>query len=70
MDEIKYNNLMSEKYKTTRNYLNYDQHLLALVSTVGDCVLILEFASLICVPVGITSSAVQILQKSQNISQL
>ena len=51
---------MSEKYTRTCKYLNYDEHLLILVSTVTGCVSTPTFASLVCVPVGITSSAVQI----------
>ena len=57
LDEIKHNDLMSEKHKKTCKYLNYVEHLLILVSTVTDCVSISAFASLVCVPVGITSSA-------------
>ena len=49
---------MSKKYKKTCKYLNYVEHLLFLVSTVTTCVLISAFASLACVPVGITSSTV------------
>ena len=49
---------MSEKYKKTCKYLNYVEHLLILVSTIICCVSISAFASLVCVPVGITSSAV------------
>ena len=49
---------MNEKYKKTCKYLNYLQHLLILASTVTGCVSISAFASLVCVPVGITSSAV------------
>ena len=41
-------------------YLNYVEHLLILASTVTGCVSISAFASLICVPVGIASSAVVI----------
>ena len=51
---------MSEKYKKTCKYLNYVEHLLILVSTVIGCISISAFASLVCVPVGITSSAVEI----------
>ena len=51
---------MSEKYKKTCKYLNYVEHLFILVSTVTGCVSISAFASLVCVPVGITSSAVGI----------
>ena len=58
LDEINHNALMSEKYKKTRKHLNYVEHLLILVSTVTDCVSISAFASLVCVPVGIASSAV------------
>ena len=34
LDEIKHNDLMSEKYKKTCKYLNYVEHLLILFSTV------------------------------------
>ena len=51
---------MSQKYKKTCNYLNYVEHLLILASTTTGCVSISAFASLGCVPVGITSSAVGI----------
>ena len=51
---------MSEKYKKICNYLNYVEHLLILVSTVTGCVSISAFASLVAIPVGITSSAVGI----------
>ena len=34
LDEIKHNDLMSEKYKKKCKYLNYVEHLLILVSTV------------------------------------
>ena len=60
LKEIKHNDLMSEKYKKTYNYLNYVEHLLILVSTVTGYVSISAFASLVCVPVGITTSAVGI----------
>ena len=49
---------MCEKYKKTCGYLNYDERLLILVSAVTGCFSISAFASLACVPVGITSSAV------------
>ena len=60
LEEIKHNDLMSEKYKKTCKYLNYVEHLLILVSTVTGCVSISAFTSLVCVPVGITSSSVGI----------
>ena len=58
LEEIKNNDLMSGKYKKTYEYLNHVEHLLILVSTVTVCVSISAFASLVCVPVGIRSSAV------------
>ena len=51
---------MSEKYKKTRKYLNYVQHLLILVSTVTGCVSVAAFASLVCVPSWLASFAVGI----------
>ena len=72
LDEIKHNDLMSQKYKKTQKYLNCVKHLLILVSTVTGYVSISPFASLVCVPVDITSATVEIksLQKSKSISQL
>ena len=57
LEEIKHNNIMSEKYKMTCNYLNYIDHLLILVSTSTGCVSISAFSLLVCVPIGITNSA-------------
>ena len=51
---------MSEKYKKTCKYLIYVEHLLILVSTVTGCASISAFASLIAIPVGITTSSVGI----------
>ena len=51
---------MSEKYKKTCKYLNSVENLFLLVSTVFGCVSISAFASLLCVPGGITSYAVGI----------
>ena len=52
---------MSEKYKKICEYLYYAEHLLnILASTVTGCVSIPAFPSLVCVPVGITNSAVGI----------
>ena len=51
---------MSEKYKKACKYLNYVEHLPILVSTVTGCVSVSAFASLVCVPVGISSFAVGI----------
>ena len=58
IDEIKHNDLMSEKYKNTRNYLNYFEKFFILVSAVTGCVSVSTFASLVRVPVSITSSGI------------
>ena len=75
LDEIKHNDLMSEQYKKICKYLNYVKKLLVLVSTVTGCISVSAFASLVCVPVGITSSSVgkkfvKSLQELKSISQL
>ena len=44
----------------TCKYLSYVEHLLILVSILTGCVSISAFASVVCVPVGITSSVVGI----------
>ena len=49
---------MREKCKKTSKHLNYVEHLLILVSAITSCVTISTFASLVCVLVGIVSSAV------------
>ena len=75
IDETR-NDLMNEKHEKTLNYLNYVENLLNLASTITGCISISEFASLVCVPAGIRSSAVsylkivQSLQESKSISQL
>ena len=51
---------MSKKYKKTCKYLNHVEHLLILASPITSCVSVSVFALLVCVPVGITSSAVGI----------
>ena len=51
---------MSEKYKKTCKYLNYVELLLILVSTITGRASLSAFASLVCVPVGTTSSALRI----------
>ena len=75
LDKIKHNDLTSKKYKKTCKYLNYVENLLILASTVTGYVLISAFASLFCVSVGITSSALGInicamTQELKSISQI
>ena len=57
---ISTNDLMSEKYIKTCKYSNYVDHLPILASTVTGCVSISSFASLVCVPVGVTISLIGI----------
>ena len=64
LDEIKHNDLMTEKYKNRCKYLNCVGQLLILVSTVTGWISIYAFDSLACVPVGIQS-----LQELKSISQ-
>ena len=59
-DEVKHNDTMSEKPKKVCRALNYFEHFLVFVSYVSVCVSISAFASLVGVPVGVTSSAVGI----------
>ena len=49
---------MSKKYNKTSKHLNYVEHLLILVPAITSCVPISTFASLVCVSVGIATSAV------------
>ena len=56
LNEINHNDLMSKK----SHYLNNVEHLFFSVLTVTSCVSVPTFASLVCVSVGITSSAVGI----------
>ena len=51
---------MTGKYKKTCKYLNYVVQLLILVSTVTGCISSSAFTSLVALPVGIKSSAVEI----------
>ena len=58
IEDIKHNDLMSEKHKKTCKYLNYVEYLLILASTVAGWVSISAFASFVCLFLGIRSSAV------------
>ena len=49
---------MSKKHKKVCITLNYIQHLLILAFTITECVSISAFASLVGIPIGITSSAI------------
>ena len=52
--------LMSKKHKKFCMTLNYIEYLLILASVVTGCVSISAFSSLVGVPIGITSSAVEL----------
>ena len=49
---------MSRKHKKVCTTLNYIEHFLILASTITGCVSISAFASLVGIPIGITSSAI------------
>ena len=49
---------MSKKHKKVCRVLNYVDHSLIVISTITGCVFISAFASLVGIPIGITSSAI------------
>ena len=58
IEEINRNELMSKKHKKVCTTLNYIEHFLILASTITGCISISAFASLLGIPIGITSSAI------------
>ena len=50
--------MMSKKHKKVCTTLNYIEHFLTLGSTITGCVSISAFISLVCIPIGTTSSAI------------
>ena len=58
LEEIKQNELMSRKPKQVCTTLNYIEHFLILASTITGCISTSDFASLIGIPIRITSSAI------------
>ena len=58
LEEIGPNELMSRRYKKVCTGLNYIEHFVDLASTVTGCISISAFASLLGIPIGITSSAI------------
>ena len=58
LEEIKQNELISRKHKKVCTTLNYSKHFLILASTITRCISMSDFASLIGIPIGITSSAI------------
>ena len=60
LEEIKQNELMSKKHKKVCKTLNYIEHFFILASTVTGCISISAFASLFGIPIGITSSTIEL----------
>ena len=51
---------MSKKHKKVYRVLNYIEHLLISIFTVSGCIFISAFASLVGIPIGIRSSAIEL----------
>ena len=58
LEEIKQNDLMSQKHKKVSGALNCFELFLVFVSAISRCVSISAFASLVGVPIGIASYSV------------
>ena len=58
LEEIKQNELMSKKHKKASTTLNYNEHFLILGAAITGFTSISAFASLVGIPLGITSSAI------------
>ena len=50
---------MSKKHKKVCDVLDYIDHLLVVISKITSCVSISAFASLVGIPIGITSSVIE-----------
>ena len=70
LEEMKQNELMSRKHKKVCATLNYIEDFLILASTITGCVSTFDFASLIGIPIGITSSAIGLINLSVNCRNL
>ena len=51
---------MSKKHKKVCTTLNYIECFLILASIITECILISVFASVVGIPIGITSSAIRL----------
>ena len=60
LEVIEQNKMMSRKHRKVCTILNYIEHFLILDSKISECISISAFASLLSIPIGITSSAVQL----------
>ena len=60
IEETNQNELMSKKHKKVYRDLNYIEHLLISIFTVSGSVFISACASLVGIPIGIRSSAIEL----------
>ena len=60
LEEIEQNKLTSKKHKKVCTTLYYIEHFLILASTITGCFSISAFASLLGIPIGIMSSAIEL----------
>ena len=58
LQETKQNELMSRKHKKVCTTLTYIEHSFILASTITECISVSTFASLLGIPIGITSSVI------------
>ena len=58
IEEMNQNELMSKKHEKFCTALNYMDNSLLAISTITECVYISDFAPLVDIPIGITSSAI------------
>ena len=60
IEEMNQNELMSKKHQNVCRVLNYIEHSLIIIFRIAGCVSISAFASLVVIPIGITSSAIRL----------
>ena len=60
LEEIKQNELLSKKHEKVCTTQNYIEHFLVLASTITGCIQISAFTYLVGIPIGITSSAIEL----------
>ena len=58
IEEINRNELLSKKHENVFRVFNYTDQSLIVISTITGCVSISAFASLVGIPIGITSSTI------------
>ena len=60
LEKIEQNELMSKKYKKVCTTLSHIEHFVILASIITGCISISAFASLLGLPIGIASSAIEL----------